>query len=241
MKQLTRTTGIISVTAALLLGLVASTKADTATYTTTATGTFDFGSTPLALAQFNPGLGTLDSITISLSGNTYTALTVYNTSPSTYGTPSAVWNDVQILLGSSTFDLAVNALNPNYGNWTLPNAWLDVTSPHFNVSGLPSGDNTSFNAYNTGGSGLPAVTSSITSGTIFTDLQGIGYQNLDVYSASTVDSGISDGATFSADETVTGGITATVTYVYTPVPEPSSALFLGLGGLALACYRRFTR
>jgi hypothetical protein len=28
---------------------------------------------------------------------------------------------------------------------------------------------------------------------------------------------------------------------FSQVPEPSSALFLGLGGLALACYRRFTR
>ena len=28
---------------------------------------------------------------------------------------------------------------------------------------------------------------------------------------------------------------------FSEVPEPSSALFLGLGGLALACYRRFTR
>ena len=28
--------------------------------------------------------------------------------------------------------------------------------------------------------------------------------------------------------------------VFSQVPEPSSALFLGLGGLALACYRRFT-
>jgi hypothetical protein len=28
---------------------------------------------------------------------------------------------------------------------------------------------------------------------------------------------------------------------FSVVPEPSSALFLGLGGLALACYRRFTR
>ncbi len=28
---------------------------------------------------------------------------------------------------------------------------------------------------------------------------------------------------------------------FSQVPEPSSALFLGLGGLVLACYRRFTR
>jgi hypothetical protein len=28
---------------------------------------------------------------------------------------------------------------------------------------------------------------------------------------------------------------------FSEVPEPSSALFLGLGGLVLACYRRFTR
>ena len=53
--------------------------------------------------------------------------------------------------------------------------------------------------------------------------------------------------TFSADSGVNSssralsGAQLIVIYDYTVVPEPSSALFLGLGGLALVWCRRFTR
>jgi hypothetical protein len=241
MKQLvSKIRGKNFLTAALALGLVFSAEANSVSYTNSVSGTFDFPSTPLALQQFNTSLGTLNSITISLSANSYTSLTVSNSSPSAYGNPSAVWNDVQVLLGNSTFDQAVNSLNPYYGFFTLANAWLDVSSPHFNVSGLASGDTQLFNADNT----LPYSSSTvndITSGTIFSDLQGAGTVDLDVYSVSTVDSGIQYGATFAASETVTGGMTAIVTYDFIPVPEASTVALFSLGGLVLICYRRFTR
>jgi hypothetical protein len=228
------------VAAALFCGLVLAAKADsTVTYTTSVSGTFDFAPTPLALQQFNPNLGTLDSITISLSANSLTSLTVYNTSPSAYESPSFVWDDVQILLGTSTFDQAVDALNPNYGTWSLPNAWLDVSSPHFNVAGVTSGNSQGFSGDNTGVSGLPAVASGISSGTVFSDLQGTGTVNLDVASDSTVDSAIHGGATFTANETVTGGITAEVTYNYVAsVPEPATVAMLGIGFCTLVVMRR---
>ncbi len=219
--------------AALTLGVVLAAHADTISYNAGVTGTFDFAATGLPLQQFDPSLGTLNSISISLSANSYTSLTVFNTSPSAYGNGSAVWNDVQVMLGSSAFDQAVNAYNPNAGQFMLANAWLDVTSPYFNVTGLAAGGNQGFNDVNTANSGQPTVISGITSGLIFSALQGTGTQDLDVYSSSTVDSAIADGATFKADETVTGGINAIVTYDYTPVPEPTTMAMLGLGGCAL--------
>jgi hypothetical protein len=220
---------------ALTLGVALAAHADTLTYDAGITGTFDFGSTGLVLQQFDPSLGTLNSISISLSANTVTSLTVQNTSPSTYGSGSDVWNDVSVLLGSSAFDQAVNALNPNVGQFRTPGAWLDVASPYFNVSGLASGGNLGFLANNTGYSGQPALVTGVTSGFIFTALQGTGSQTLDVYSQSTVDSAIAEGATFDANETVTGGINAIVTYDYTPapVPEPTTVALLGLGACSL--------
>ncbi len=53
--------------------------------------------------------------------------------------------------------------------------------------------------------------------------------------------------TFSADSGVnsfsqaSAGAELIVTYDYTVIPEPSSVLFLGFGGLALVWCRRFTR
>lgn len=224
---------------ALLLAL--SVKANTVSYSSNiGTQTFDFGSTALALQQFDTSLGTLNSITISLAATSYTDLSVHNTSPGTYGDGSDVWNEIQITLGSSTFDAAVDALNPNAGGYKNANAWVDVMSPYFYVSGLTAGDTWGFSGDNTAFSGRPAVTSGITSGTVFTDLQGVGTVNLDVLSHSTVDSSISGGATFQANETVTGGVTAIVTYNYTaaPVPEPTTMALFGIGSLGLFLIRR---
>jgi len=212
-------------------------KADsTVSYTSTVSGTFDFAD-GLSLQQFNTSLGTLDSVTITLSADSLTSLTVTNTSPETYGSVSKIWNDVLISLGSSPFDQAVDALNPNGAG----NYWLDVTSPNFVVTGLASGSSQSFNnRSNTAGSGGPVTTGTFTGGEIFTALEGTGITTLDVSTNSSVDSSIKGGATFSADESVTGTVSAIVTYSYTPevVPEPSTwAMALGGFGVLLCLQR----
>jgi len=228
--------------AAFVLSAALAVRADSVSYTNGVSGTFDFAPTAISLQQFDPSLGTLNSVSISIGASSLTSLTVSNSSPSTYGNPSSVWNDILILLGNSTFDQAVDALNPNSGNFGLPNAWLDVNSPHFSVAGLAAGSTRSFSGGDVPSSGAPVSVSGITSGTIFTDLQGTGFQDLDLSSASSVDSAIQGGATFSAEETVTGGMNVVVTYNFTaaPVPEPSSIGLLGLsiGGAAVMYLRR---
>ena len=68
MKQLTKTTGIISVTAALLLGLASLAQAASYNTPTEATGWLGLTFTDtLYLPQFDTSLGTLTGVTLNIS------------------------------------------------------------------------------------------------------------------------------------------------------------------------------
>ena len=151
----------VCLVAPLLVGLGLIVHADsTISYSSSVSGTFDFPGSNLYLQQFNPGLGTLNYITVSLSGSSLTSLSVYNSSSAAYGSPSSLFNDIQVYLGTSAFDTALEALNPNAGDFALPNSWLDLTSQRFNIAGLAPGDSISAsNLPNTRGSGALAGTS----------------------------------------------------------------------------------
>ena len=82
MKQLTKTTGIISVTAVLLLGLASLAQAasyNTATETTGWQG-LSFTDT-LYLPQFDTSLGTLTGVTLNISDAEQAQVTIENGSP----------------------------------------------------------------------------------------------------------------------------------------------------------------
>jgi hypothetical protein len=230
----------ICLVAPLLAGLGLTVQADSIiSYSSSVSGTFDFPESDLYLQQFNPSLGTLNSITVSLSGSSLTSLTVYNNSAATYGSPSSIFNDIQVYLGTSAFDNALEALNPNAGDFALPNAWLDLTSQRFNIAGLAPGNSISAsNLPNTRGSGAPAGTTPITSGVLFADLQGTGSVPLDVSTLSSVDAAIVGGSTLQATEAATGTVVATVTYDYTIVPEPATFALLGVGLAAFMVHLR---
>ena len=230
----------VCLVAPLLVGLGLIVHADsTISYSSSVSGTFDFPGSNLYLQQFNPGLGTLNYITVSLSGSSLTSLSVYNSSSAAYGSPSSLFNDIQVYLGTSAFDTALEALNPNAGDFALPNSWLDLTSQRFNSAGLAPGDSSSAsNLPNTRGSGALAGTSPITSGTLFADLVGTGSVPLDVSTASSVDAAIIGGSPLQATEAATGTVTATVTYDYTIVPEPASLALLCVGLAAMVVHLR---
>jgi len=230
----------VCLVAPLLVGLGLIVHADsTISYSSSVSGTFDFPGSNLYLQQFNPGLGTLNYITVSLSGSSLTSLSVYNSSSAAYGSPSSLFNDIQVYLGTSAFDTALEALNPNAGDFALPNSWLDLTSQRFNIAGLAPGDSISAsNLPNTRGSGALAGTSPITSGTLFADLVGTGSVPLDVSTASSVDAAIIGGSPLQATEAATGTVTATVTYDYTIVPEPASLALLCVGLAAMVVHLR---
>jgi hypothetical protein len=233
MKQLTKTTGIISVAAALLLGLSSLAQADTISFTSSVSGATDW-SQPLGLTQFDPTWGTLLSVTIDLSASFSSSFTITNTGGSTYLNPSSARRTLDIYLGSSAVDLAVDVQNPN----GTGNSWLTWISSPLSLNGLAPGSHLSANR---SGSDSPT-------GGIYTDITTMGYFTgtgttaLDLFTTSGFLMQLTGGGTsYDSSQTTSATATGIVTYDFTPVPEPSSALFLGFGGLALACYRRFTR
>jgi hypothetical protein len=232
MKQLTKTTGIISVTAALLLGLSSLAQADTISFTSSVSGATDW-TQQLGLTQFNPTWGTLLSVTIDLSASFSSSFTITNTGGSTYLNPSSARRTLDIYLGSSAVDLAVDVQNPN----GTGNSWLTWISSPLSLNGLASGAHLSANR---SGSDSPT-------GGIYTDITTMGYFKgtgttvLDLFTTSGFLMQLTGGTSYDSSQATSATATGIVTYDFTPIPEPSSALFLGLGGLALVWRRRFTR
>lgn len=228
MKQLTKTTGIISVTAALLLGLASLAQAasyNTATETTGWQG-LSFTDT-LYLPQFDTSLGTLTGVTLNISDAEQAQVTIENGSPDSASVTINLTGLVEAT-DNISFDSTAN-LSQSWGPYSLA-ANEGPIIPTYNGSG-PDFAN------------LGTITSSATKTVTSFDLS--------LYEGSgTVPVTVNGSGGWSAQGTTAysliinefaGEGSVYATYTYTPVPEPSSALFLGFGGLALACYRRFTR
>ena len=228
MKQLTKTTGIISVTAVLLLGLASLAQAasyNTATETTGWQG-LSFTDT-LYLPQFDTSLGTLTGVTLNISDAEQAQVTIENGSPD----PASVTINLTGLVEAKdnvSFDSTAN-LSQSWGPYSLA-ANEGPIIPTYNGSG-PDFQN------------LGTITSSAT--------ETVTSFDLSLYEgAGTVPIAVSGSGGWSAQGTTAysliinefaGEGNVYATYTYTPVPEPSSALFLGFGGLALIWCRRFTR
>ena len=233
MKQLTKTTGIISVTAALLLALSSLAQADTISFTSSVSGATDW-TQQLGLTQFDPTWGTLLSVTIDLSASFSSSFTITNTGGSTYVDPSSARRTLDIYLGSSAVDLAVDVQNPNPNG--AGNSWLTWISSSLDLNNLAPD---AYLSANRSGSDSPA-------GGIYTDTTTMGYFTgtgttvLDLFTTSGFLMQLTGGTSYDSSQTTSATATGIVTYNFA-VPEPSSALFLGLGGLALVWRRRFTR
>src|ERR1017187_3600053 len=119
------------VAASVAIGIFGTVKADSISYTNSVSGLVDW-TKQLGLTQFNPSLGDLQSVTISLSAGLNSTFTITNTGGSTYGVGSYAIKSLDIYLGSSSVDQAVDAQNPN-GNG---NAWLNVNSARLSLNNL---------------------------------------------------------------------------------------------------------
>jgi hypothetical protein len=145
-KNLLKKGGVAGV---VILWLAAAVKADsTISYTNSVSGSTDW-SKQLSLPQFNPDLGTLESITLDLSASFSSTFTITNTGNSTYGAGSTAQKNLNIFIGSSAVDQAIDADNPNDPG----NAWLFLLSNALNIGNLAPGAYKNTSSARTGSAG----------------------------------------------------------------------------------------
>lgn len=221
MKQLTN----LAIASVILAAGTANSWAQSVMYTTStpiSSQTTDWSS-PLAFQQFDPTLGTLNSVTLNYTSTLSTSVTILNNSDS-------------ISTGHDQTDVAITVEDAgiNLG----PDPQLDPISIKFDFSLDPGQQVTSPTEGTLGDSGNSGNLV-YTSQNILNEFTGNGSITLTASTYTESDLTSSAGNT-SASQTTQDGLTGTVTYNYTPapIPEPSTFGLVAFGFAALPYLRR---
>lgn len=181
--------------------------------------------------QFNPTLGTLNSVTISLSGSISSVLSYKNMSPA----GPAVDTNAHVTIDFSFFDAKLTS-GDDSDDVVLFQA-LGFTTADVALSDAPGG-----------GADSKTSTGSLNHTLVYNTTSGVapfkGTDTFFYFVTTSLGSAASSNGNASVHADTHGSWDIILTYDYTPtspVPEPSSMALLGLGCAALACCRRFRR
>ncbi len=186
----------------------------------------------LDIPQFDTSLGTLNSVTLTLTGSLNTRLTVQNITGLLaelgLGSPESS-------SGSVSTQSVVTVSDPS----DLLSQTFNIISPSFSYAGLPGTTDSSSIARSGPLAATMSGSDTYTDPTLLAEFSGLGSVQL---SASTNTGTLlfnTGGNSISSQET-SAGLSATVTYNYTsPItvtPEPSTIALLGVGAIGLMGY-----
>lgn len=209
-----------------LLALATQAQAGTGTsgpFTSTISTQLTDWSGNLSFPKFNASLGTLTSVDLNFSSSLTTTLTVTNSGNSSSN--GKTQTEVQVSITDASGILNPGGNNtPQLDFQSLPKFSYALGAGNSTTSGLLTGNST----VDTGG---------LTATGILTEFTGAGNISLPAVTYTQTDLSNTGGNTNSTQVT-DAGLTGTVTYTYTAVPEPTSVTLLVLGGTLALLHRR---
>jgi hypothetical protein len=238
---------------AAAMGFALSGSAAYATVLPTETGTFGGSGgfqtdvTPatesVSLGEFNPALGTLTQVAISVSYGFSSTLTISNNSGSSSSGSAQTESAAQFSSTSS----AVNAILNNLINTTS----ASIASKTLNPAAIVLVSNASNYTLSGSGSTSPSVTARPQSVSVidtnpadFASFEGLGNINFGITTLTGTLLSNTGGNT-SASQVTTGNAVVSLTYTYAPpqVPEPGSIFIMasGLAALGFVSMRKRAR
>lgn len=211
--------------AVLVMGF--SANAATITYTDSVTGIFDEVSdadATLYIPQFNSSLGTLNSITINLSTALQGDLGFENLKKFTGGTFNFSTQNVYayLVLGLSGSGGMLMSNYTDNQTYTVTLAKYDGTIDYAGTSGTIV---TTFSDADT------QTYADFTDAGFLTQFTGTGNMDFTITSDSLSQLGLPSNS--AAIINLTGQASVSITYDYTPIPEPATIAFLSISGLFL--------